>query len=218
MRLGYDKDDIGATVFRHVGVSAIFDGTLIAKRNDFDARSRDAERLEVFPGGGGATVTEAEVILFSATPVAVTLEENAVSGVCVEVFLGFLELGTFAFLDTGAIEIEVNRLRAAELVAFQNQAISASREVGTCFGHTGAKVTTDTAAEAAAALTENRRIRIRPGRFFNAACEGDDGAEKSDGEGLREEVHERMESRQWLTLLSNGIASASHLSLRATDS
>ena len=139
-------------------------------------------------------------------------------GVGVEIFFGFLELGALAFFDAGAVEVEVDGLGAAEEIAINDEAIGTGLEIGTCFSEASVKTADTDTSETTAILTEDGRARVRPGGFFDAAGEGYDGAEESDGEGLREEVHERKESRQWLTLLSNGIASASHLSLRAIDS
>lgn len=175
-----DKDDVRAAVFGHVGIGAIFNRTLVSQGNDFDASSRDAESLEVLLGCGGATVAEAEVVLFRATPVAVTFEEDAVGRVGVEVFLGFLKFGAFAFFDTSAIEIEVNGLGTTELVAFKDQTVGASGEIGTWFREIG-EVAAGTTAEAATARAYYSRARIRPGRFFDATGEDHSGAEESDG-------------------------------------
>ncbi len=174
-----DEDDVGATVVRHVGVGSVFLGVDVALGNDFDTSGGNAEGLEVLLGGGSAAVTETEVVLGGTTPVAVTFEEDAVGGVGIEVGFGLLDFGAFAFFDAGAIEVEENGLGTAEEIAVYEKAVGAGREVGA--GRQ--QVLTEVAANAAACnatLTQNGRVWIRPGRFFNAAGEGDDGAEKGE--------------------------------------
>jgi hypothetical protein len=174
-----DEDDVGATVFGHVGVRRVFWSIHIAFGNDFDAGGGNAERFEILLGGSGATVTQAEIVLGGATPVAVAFEEDAMSRIGVEVCFSFLDLRAFAFFDASEIEVEIDRLRSSEEIAVCNEAVGTCGEVRTGFGESVCEVSSR-AANRATTRADNRRARVGPGGFFNATGESHDGAEEGE--------------------------------------
>ncbi len=186
-------DDLGAAILGHLILGGILDRVEVALRPNLNLGGGNSDGLEVLTGGGGAAIAEAEVVFSGTTPVAVTLEQQAVIGVLAEVLLRFLKFGPLAGLDGGAVEIKVHRLDQPldHVLIFEY--------AGTILQPGSRRIDETGGAEIGCArvqrsrtrtLTEHRVAGRRTLRLLRAAREQDGAGKEGKGKGFREEFHD----------------------------
>lgn len=104
----FNHNQFDAPIIGGVGVARILLGLQAAFGIRLKLVHAHADSGQIFQHRIRPPVAQAEIVLGRAAPVGVTFEHHFVARIFLEVFLGRLKFGTFAFLHVETVEIEIH--------------------------------------------------------------------------------------------------------------